>query len=133
MALRDLGYDIRIVLPAYRAVLAGVHDVKVYSEMLVPDTDIRYRLLETTLPDSDVPVYLVDIPALYDRPGSPYLAEDGKDWLDNAERCYIAMIGIPALQRRYLHRKANVQPSSLRSTIWPIKGYSLIQCSTRLN
>ncbi len=86
MALRDLGYDIRIVLPAYRAVLASVHDVKVYSEMLVPDTDIRYRLLETTLPDSDVPVYLVDIPALYDRPGSPYLAEDGKDWLDNAER-----------------------------------------------
>lgn len=86
LALHELGYDIRIVLPAYQAVLASVQDVKAHSSKLIPGTDIRFRLLETTLPDSDVPVYLVDIPALYDRPGSPYQAKDGKDWVDNAER-----------------------------------------------
>jgi starch synthase len=39
-----------------------------------------------TLPGFDVPLYLVQSPALYERPGNPYLGPDGQDWSDNALR-----------------------------------------------
>ena len=38
------------------------------------------------MPDSGVPLWLVDCPALYDRLGGPYAGEDGLDWHDNAWR-----------------------------------------------
>lgn len=31
-------------------------------------------------------IFVIDAPHLYDRPGSPYLAPDGRDWLDNGRR-----------------------------------------------
>ena len=38
------------------------------------------------LPGTERLVYLVDQPALYDRPGSPYAVPDGSDWPDNDRR-----------------------------------------------
>ena len=35
------------------------------------------NLLHGRMPDSEVPVYLVDAPALFNRPGNPYTREDG--------------------------------------------------------
>jgi starch synthase len=31
-------------------------------------------------------LFVIDAPHLFDRPGSPYLAPDGRDWMDNARR-----------------------------------------------
>ncbi|MBB3018247.1 starch synthase [Microvirga lupini] len=31
-------------------------------------------------------LFVIDAPHLFDRPGSPYLAPDGRDWADNAQR-----------------------------------------------
>ncbi|KFG69013.1 glycogen synthase GlgA [Microvirga sp. BSC39] len=31
-------------------------------------------------------LFVIDAPHLFDRPGSPYLAPDGQDWMDNARR-----------------------------------------------
>jgi starch synthase len=38
------------------------------------------------MPDTDIPVWIVDSPDLYDRRGSPYQDENGNDWVDNAQR-----------------------------------------------
>lgn len=40
----------------------------------------------TRLPGTPVTLWLVDCPALFDRPGNPYQNDDGQDWWDNAHR-----------------------------------------------
>ena len=35
------------------------------------------------MPDSGLPVWLVDCPGLFQRPGGPYQDENGRDWPDN--------------------------------------------------
>jgi len=86
VALREQGFDIRIVLPAYEAVTQQLGKIKTYPWCLDPDINVEFRLLQTTLPGSNVPVYLVDVPGLFDRDGGPYQDTSGKNWPDNAER-----------------------------------------------
>lgn len=83
-ALRNLGVDIRILLPAYRQVKMACADPSP-----IAHTEVLSRpatLLEERLPGTDVPLYLLDIPQLYDREGGPYLDEEGRPWPDNDER-----------------------------------------------
>ncbi len=86
IALHEQGCDIRIVMPAYRSILAQGTVLKSRSGFFIPQFKLHVRLLETTLPGGQVPVYLVDIPELFDRPGGPYQAPAGTDWPDNARR-----------------------------------------------
>jgi len=86
VALQEQGCDIRIVMPAYRSVLAQDIQIKSRSGFLIPQFKMHVRLLETTLPGSQIPVYLIDIPELFDRPGGPYQTPAGTDWPDNARR-----------------------------------------------
>ncbi len=84
-AIAARGHDIRLCLPAYADLLAGLETPAVPVEGVAldePDT----RLLETRLPGSDIPVYLVDHPGFSRRPGNPYMGPDGQPWADNAER-----------------------------------------------
>lgn len=86
LALRQLGDDVRVMLPAYR----GVADHVVWPDVWVPFGDplgvgeVRIGLTKPTsvLP----PVYLVDCPALFDREGGPYLDLAGGAWADNHVR-----------------------------------------------
>jgi starch synthase len=87
LALKELAYDIRIILPAYQVILEQGHELKPVAEITTANTSAPpARLLQTTLPDSDIPVYLVDVPGFFNRPGNPYQNPDGVDWADNAER-----------------------------------------------
>ena len=86
MALHELGHDVRIVMPAYRSVLEKVSGPRPAKSRLLAEYDVHYRLLKGRLPGSDVPVYLIDIPELFDRPGDPYRDATGEDWQDNAHR-----------------------------------------------
>lgn len=92
-ALKALKNHVRIVLPAYRAVLDKVADKspKHIGSLLVGGCGRNYHadILEVqakAFPSLGVPVWLVDIPELFDRPGNPYIAADGSDWWDNGER-----------------------------------------------
>ena len=87
VALAGTGLDIKVLLPAYPAVLAKLPDARPLLELPDPgwDTGISH-LLEATLPGSDIPLLLLDCPALYDRPGGPYQSPDGADWQDNVYR-----------------------------------------------
>ena len=70
-ALRALGHDVRIVVPMYPRVRAPG---RVFTEVLPEVTvalgprRVTFSVYTTPLPGTDVPVYFVRCPALYDRP-----------------------------------------------------------------
>jgi len=81
--LRDLGIDVRLLLPAYRDVLAKLDHFSEGPRLGEVLPGVMARLLEARMPGSDVPLVMVDCPDLFDRPGSPYQSEEGTDWPDN--------------------------------------------------
>lgn len=81
-ALRNDGDDVRLLLPAYRG-CAEQANATLLCDLGDPLGVGPARLLEGTLPDHDVIVWLVDCPNLYDRAGGPYLDSTGHDWFDN--------------------------------------------------
>jgi starch synthase len=84
-ALKELNQDVRLIMPAYRDAIRRDGPYTIASLVFQPDIH-PIRLLEGRLPNSNIMVWLVDIPSLFDRPGNPYLDPDGKDWPDNALR-----------------------------------------------
>ena len=106
-ALRDLGHDARLIIPAYPAAIRQVRELKRLAELRVPHVNGPVHLLSGLLPERDVPVYLVDAPEYFCREGNPYIDVSGRDWGDNPERftlfCrvvgYVAL-GLPALDWR---------------------------------
>lgn len=97
-ALRSAGCDARLLLPAFASICAGTR-----AEGLAlplpdaggPDVARSLRPAPTVTPARVIatgqPVYLLDAPALYQRPGGPYLDVAGREWPDNAAR--FALLG----------------------------------------
>jgi len=97
-ALVHCGVDARILLPAYRSVVAKAvdHGPSLWLGNVLGFGDTY--LIPARMPDSGVPVWFVDNPALYDRDGGPYQRPDGWDHDDNFRRFALlskvaAMIG----------------------------------------
>lgn len=86
VALQQDGHDVRLVLPAYRQVLAKLEHINVIAHLDIFTAPETVRILEATLPNSDVTVWLVDAPTLFDRDGGPYATTTGDDWEDNGWR-----------------------------------------------
>lgn len=83
-ALLKQSQDVRLMLPAYRDVLSTISKQKVIATHSYYNLPVK--IIETRLPGSKVIVWLVDCPALFDRPGTPYSDQHGKVWDDNALR-----------------------------------------------
>ncbi len=85
-ALAGLGVDTRVLVPGYPPVTAAVRDGKAVwtDRFLFGGGEARLRLVKAK--GVEVPVYVLDCPGHYDRPGNPYLDFDGKDWADNEQR-----------------------------------------------
>ena len=87
VALKDLGQDVMVVSPAYRQVFktgAAIQPTNVVFEIPIGSKTVSGRLLESRLPGTAVPLYLVDQPGYYDRP--ELYREEGEDYKDNCER-----------------------------------------------
>ena len=87
-ALQRAGADIRLVLPAYRTVLMQLDTIRILGWIEVRGSKRIHavRILEARLAEFSFPVWLVDCPPLFDRPGNPYVQPNGQDWPDSAER-----------------------------------------------
>ena len=117
-ALIAEGVDVRRLLPAFAELEAGV-DLRgpalplagpggpaVLHELQPPP-----RLLPGRLVATGESVYLLDAPALFHRPGGPYLDPNRVEWTDNADRfallswaaAWLAQGGDPAWQPDLLH------------------------------
>jgi len=83
IALKALGHDVRILMPAYADTLSGLSELRTHR---LPQLNGVIDILEGVLPGSEVPVWLIASRGAFDRPGNPYLTPEGKSWSDNAER-----------------------------------------------
>ena len=92
-ALQDLGCEVRLLMPGFPAIARAATSLRPVAPLpdgptpwgrapLLPLAEVALG----TLPGLALPLYLVQSPVLYDRPGNPYLAPDGKDWSDNLQR-----------------------------------------------
>ena len=88
LALNKLGDDVRLVLPAYRDVLASVDSLQELGYWDLPGVGLthRVRILQAHQGRLGDFIYLIDVPSLFDRAGNPYVHSDGFTWPDNAER-----------------------------------------------
>jgi starch synthase len=89
-ALNAIGVEARLVLPGFTALLDALPLTDV-ARLRTPFAGERVRLSLARLPETGQPVYLLDHPAFYDRPGGPYSAPDGGEWGDNFRR--FALLG----------------------------------------
>jgi len=85
-ALARQGHDVRLLLPCYPGMverLAGaVERIELGDAFGARPT----ALLAGRMPDTGAPVWLIDCPSLYARPGGIYQDAQGNDWPDNALR-----------------------------------------------
>ncbi|OQX15934.1 MAG: starch synthase [Thiothrix lacustris] len=88
VALHQADVDVRLLLPGYRDVLRKLRGVRIlgWLELQGSGQIHAVRILESQHADYPFPLWIVDCPTLFDRPGNPYLQPNGYDWADNAER-----------------------------------------------
>ena len=81
-ALHRRGVDVRILLPAYPAVLAASRGMRIVGSLPGRASLPPCQIGELRTADGLI-VYIVLAPKLYGRGGSPYAGPDGIDWPDN--------------------------------------------------
>ena len=85
-ALRRLGVDIRVIMPAYPRAILQLREARVAAR-LPPVMGIEDGIVISGLfPDCELPVFLVSSASLFGRTGGLYQDDDGQDWPDNARR-----------------------------------------------
>nr|CRH05784.1 GT5 : Glycogen synthase [Candidatus Magnetococcus massalia] len=95
-ALAERKIDVRYLVPGYPRVMEQV--VKKGRAIKLGELFGHggVQLIPARTPDTDLPIWVLDIPTLYDRPGNPYLNSDGEEWKDNAMR-FAALSRVAAL------------------------------------
>ncbi|WP_347248593.1 glycogen/starch synthase, partial [Zoogloea sp.] len=84
-SLHQAGVDIRVLIPCYPALRAAFPDACTVAELpsLAPALPPAQLLAARS---DGLPLLLLDCPALFERPGNPYLDASGADHPDNALR-----------------------------------------------
>ncbi|XBS69532.1 glycogen synthase GlgA [Acerihabitans sp. KWT182] len=81
------GDDVRVLLPAFPDLRKGIPDTRIVNEF-----DAFYHHVTLLYGRfNGVGIYLIDVPSLYDRPGSPYHDQDQYAYMDNYLR--FALLG----------------------------------------
>jgi starch synthase len=85
-ALETHGVESRMLLPGLPPIMDALGAVKLVAELGPAFGAGRVRLLKAQAKPLSSPLYVVDAPFLYQRPGGPYESSPGQDWPDNAQR-----------------------------------------------
>jgi starch synthase len=98
-ALAELGLDVRLLMPGYPQAMARLESPHRVASLGSPLGAGEAHLVEGRLPGTDVPVWLIDCPAQYQRDGGPYQDQWGNDWFDNGLRFGLLSWTAAALSR----------------------------------
>lgn len=85
-ALRDLGHDVRLLIPGYPQVIEKLHNPRTLIQIWQLPIIGSVSLIAGEMPGTGVPVMAIVSPQLYEREGGPYLDAKGREWLDNPLR-----------------------------------------------
>lgn len=85
-ALRAAGADVRVLVPRYPALAAAFPDAVHLAQLPSMGGQLPAAGLYLAHGADGLTFLLLDCPALFDRPGNPYLGPDGQDWPDNPLR-----------------------------------------------
>ena len=99
VALAGAGQEVRVLLPGFPAVRAGVEQAVPVADFAAPWGErAQLRLGRIAVPGASqaIAAYVLDAPALYDRPGNPYEGPDRQPYDDNQRR--FALLGWAAAQ-----------------------------------
>jgi starch synthase len=115
-ALSQIGVDVRVLLPAYARVFAAISDITWLGRLPgrgdIPGCHIGMARLA-----SGVTLYLVRAPSLYDRPGTPYGTQEGRDWSDDHLRW--GRLSLAAAQIARGQGKLGWRPDLVHANDWP--------------
>ncbi len=116
IALQSRGIDVRLLMPGYPSALTRIEKPRIIAK-LEPAVGVNDAvLIAGKMPDSDLPVYLIDSPQLYRRDGGIYQDENGEEWPDNAKRfAFLAHIGARLAMGRI---KIAWQPNVVHANDW---------------
>ena len=111
-ALRELGHDVRLVLPGYKCVRQADLPLQRYrAKIPVPIGGQIYPLAYRQADLNGIPVYFLDAPELFDRNG--LYGEQGQDYPDNAFR--FGLFSRAALE---LARRLDFRPDIVHAHDW---------------
>jgi starch synthase len=85
-ALQGLGVDTRILMPGYPSVLENIGALSTIGLLEDLPHIQDAMLLEGTIKDTQVKVWVIKAPSLYERDGGPYADKNGLEWQDNPIR-----------------------------------------------
>jgi len=81
-ALAQAGADVRVMVPAYRALKAAFPGARAAGAFAAPGGALAdARVLRAA--HAPFPLYLLECDAYFDRPGGPYQSPENQDWADN--------------------------------------------------
>ncbi|MCV2403845.1 glycogen synthase GlgA [Marinomonas sp. C2222] len=83
VALRKKGHDVKLIMPAYQNILEKVAPIQKTINLGNPFNRGDLLLLETHIPESDTPIWLLQCQALFEREDGPYVDNNGIDYEDN--------------------------------------------------
>ncbi|CAM3874438.1 glycogen synthase GlgA [Roseateles saccharophilus] len=93
-ALAAVGAQPRLLVPGFPAIRESLSGECAVAPVALPWSEGRAALLRGRLPGFAMPVYVLDAPGLFDRPGNPYGDAAGVAYVDNHRR--FALLGLAA-------------------------------------
>jgi starch synthase len=85
------GHNVRILLPGFPSIINNLTSLKLISQINTKFSDTPVKLLQAQLANSDLIIYIIDAPNLYNRSGNPYVDSNNIEYGDNYLR--FALLG----------------------------------------
>lgn len=96
VALSEFGVDSRVLVPGFPAFMDGIVNKELLLELPPKFGATSVNIYTGNVKDTDVFLYVIDAPGLFDRPGNPYVDINQHSYPDNYRR--FAILGYIAMQ-----------------------------------
>jgi starch synthase len=91
--LKKLGWDPVVLVPGYQQLMRHFPKAKRLGVIELADSPFKTQLLQAKVPGTQLRLWIVDTPELYDRAGGPYSDENDLPWVDNDQRfCHFCRV-----------------------------------------